>query len=90
MSANGFHTQEELDEIARRGTDVYERLVKPKLRPADNGKFVAVDINTGEYEIDEDDCAAMMRLEDRVPNAQIWMERAGSPTAYQILGFRCL
>jgi hypothetical protein len=88
MAANGFHTQQELDEIAKRGEDLYARLVKPKLRPEDDGKFVAVDINTGEFEIDEDDCAAMMRLTDRLPAAQIWMERAGSPTAYQILTTR--
>jgi len=69
--------------------ELFARVVKPRLRPEDDGKFVAVDVNSGEYEIDEDDYSAMTRLENRVPNADIWLERAGSPAAYHMLGIRC-
>ena len=72
------------DEVARLGTETYGRLVRPKLVPADDGKFVALDIFTGDYEVDEDDYTAIMRLRARVPAAEIWLERAGQPAAYKM------
>jgi hypothetical protein len=57
--------------------------VRPLLRPEDDGKFVALDIDTGEYEIDADDYTAVMRLRTRKPGAEIWLERAGQPAAYK-------
>lgn len=72
------------EEVARLGGEVFERCVRPKLRPDDNGKFVAVDILSGDYELDDDDYAVIMRLRARVPNADIWLTRAGYPAAYRI------
>ena len=72
------------DEVARLGTETYGRLVRPKLAPADDGKFVALDILTGDYEIDDDDSAAILRLRSRCPAAEIWLEMAGEPTAYKM------
>jgi hypothetical protein len=85
MSSIGQRSNEELKLLGKRADEVFTRSVKPKLRPEDDGKFVAIDLNTSEFEIDEDDHAAMTRLEQRLPNAEIWLERAGSPTAYHIL-----
>ena len=42
------------------------------------GKFVAIDIETGAYEVDGDELAASDRLLARLPNAQIWLRRIGS------------
>lgn len=72
------------DEAARLGKETYGRLVRPKLDPADDGKFVALDIFTGDYEIDADDYTAIERLHARKPGAEVWLERAGQPTAYKI------
>ena len=71
----------DLDDIARRGTELFERKIEPTLGPADAGRFVAVDINTGEYEVDDDDYAAVTRLHARVPGAEVWMARVGEPVA---------
>ena len=38
-------------QFARRGDDVYENVVKPKLRPEDHGRFVAVDIDSHDFEV---------------------------------------
>ena len=67
------------EEFARRGDEVYERDVRPHLTAADDGKFVAVDIETGAYEVDEDQLAAGKRLRERLPDAQTWFVRVGSP-----------
>lgn len=73
-----------LDELARLGADVFDRRVRPNLRPEDDGKFVAVDVVSGEYEIDRDDYAAVARLRARVPAADVWLARAGSRAACRI------
>ncbi len=67
-----------LDEFARRGDAAYEAKVRPYLNDSDNGKFAAIDIESGEYEIDADELAATDRLHARVPGAQVWMVRVGS------------
>lgn len=72
------------DELARLGAEVFDRRVRPTLRPEDDGKFVAVDVVGEEYEIDADDYAAVMRLRARVPAADIWLLRVGSPTTCRI------
>jgi hypothetical protein len=75
------HTPEEL---ARLGSEAFDRYVRPGLRPEDDGKFVAIDIDTGDHEIDEDDYSAVMRLRTRRPAAEIWLGRVGQPAAYRM------
>lgn len=65
-------------EFARRGDEVYEMQVRPHLATDDEGKFAAVDIETGVYEIDEDELEACDKLSARVPDAQIWLVKVGS------------
>ncbi len=74
-----------LDETGRLGDELIDRLVKPALRPEDHGKFIAIDVDTGDYEVDEDDYAALSRLRARIsPTAEVWLARAGYPTAYKM------
>lgn len=75
------------EEVARLGQEIFERRVKPNLKPEDDGKFIAIDIKTEEYEIDADDYTAVMRLRGRMPNAEMWLMRAGYPAAHK-LGLR--
>lgn len=72
------------EEVARLGAEVYERQVRPALAPDDDGKFVAVDLATGDYELDTDDYAAVIRLRTRRPGADIWLGRVGQPAAYRM------
>jgi hypothetical protein len=66
------------EEFARRGDEIYERDIRPQLKAADEGKFVVIDIETGDYEIDADELQASDRLLSRHPNAQVWLRQAGS------------
>jgi hypothetical protein len=72
------------EELARLGSEVFEHRVRPMLRPEDDGKFVALDVQAGEYEIDEDDYAAVTRLRARNPAAEVWLSRVGQPAAYRM------
>ncbi len=71
--------------LAALGAEIFDRQVRPALRPEDDGKFVAIDVETGSYELDEDDYTAVMRLRSRIPAADIWLMCAGSPTTYRSL-----
>ena len=66
------------EEISQRGDAIYESDIRPSLKPDDDGTFVAIDVETGSYEIDEAELAASDRLLARLPNAQIWLVRIGS------------
>jgi hypothetical protein len=74
------------EEFARRGQEIYDRVIRPALRPEDDGKFVAIDIETGDYEMDQDDRTAVERLLRRRSDAQTWLERVGEPAAYRLGG----
>lgn len=65
------------EEFARRGDDIYQKEVLPKLTAKEVGKFLAIDIDTGEYEIAADEMKAGDKLLSRLPQAQIWMVRIG-------------
>jgi hypothetical protein len=66
------------EEFARRGDSIYENELRPILENGNEGKFVAIDIETAAYEVDGDQLAASDRLRARVPDAQIWVRRIGS------------
>jgi hypothetical protein len=76
--------QRPLDELAKLCGDIFDRQVRSKLRPEEDGKFVAIDVDSGDYELDEDDYAAVARLRVRSPSADIWLMRVGCPTTYRI------
>jgi hypothetical protein len=72
------------EEFVRRGDAIYEKDVRPQLKPADEGKFAAIDIESGMYEIDADELKAGNRLRARIPEAQIWMVRVGHRSVHRI------
>jgi hypothetical protein len=47
-------------------------------------KIVALDIETGEYEMAEDTVTASERLFQRLPDAQIWFVRIGHRAVHRI------
>jgi len=61
------------EEFARRGDALVETKVRPHLTAADEDKYVAIDIETGEYELDKNEMTAAERLRKRVPDPQIWL-----------------
>jgi hypothetical protein len=77
-------TKRTLDELAALGKGIFDRQVRQALRPEDDGKFVAIDVEPGDYEIDSDDYSAVTRLRSRKPAGDVWLMRAGYPTTYKI------
>jgi hypothetical protein len=75
------------EEIAQRGKDIYQQRIRTHIETTENiGKIIAIDLNTGEYEIDKDLLAACHRLQVKQPNAITWAERIGYDAVYAIGG----
>lgn len=65
------------DEIAERGTMIYNERIRADVEPGNDGKFVAIDIVTGDYEMDADDDAAGERLWRKHPGNLQYSLRIG-------------
>lgn len=65
------------EEFARRGDEIYESQVRAQVEEGNHGKIVAIDLETGGFEVDASEIAACDRLEASHPGAQIWMVRIG-------------
>ena len=65
------------EEHARRGTAIYEQQVRPQVEEGNQGKVVAIDVESGAFEVAEDTLTASERLLARYPDAQIWCVRIG-------------
>src|ERR1700675_2491642 len=66
------------EEFARRGDALYDTEVRSHLKVEDEGKFVAIDIETGLFAVGDDELEASDRLRARARDAQIWLAQAGS------------
>jgi len=74
------------EEFAQRGDAIYENEVRPQLNADDVGRFAAIDIESGMYELDADEMKAGNKLRKSLPEAQIWMVRVGSRSVHRIGG----
>ena len=61
-------------EVVERGLTIYERDIAPKLKVEDEGRFVAIDVNTGEWEIGDTESVTEV-LRARIPDADIFLWR---------------
>jgi hypothetical protein len=76
------------EEFARRGEAIFEQKIRAQLKGENPRDFLAIDIETGDYEIDKSEIVACDRLRERVPDAQIWLRKVGSRSARRFGGRR--
>jgi outer membrane protein assembly factor BamB len=70
------------EELARRGQELYESDIRQQVETGNEGKIVAIDIETGDFEVDENVVPATNRLFERLPDAQPWIIRVGHRAVY--------
>ncbi|MBC8141915.1 MAG: hypothetical protein H7Y38_10795, partial [Armatimonadetes bacterium] len=59
--------------------------IRPQLTEADRGRFVTVNTDNGEFEIDDDDLAGSLRAQERFGmDAPLFLIRAGFRAAYSM------
>ncbi|MBD2461012.1 hypothetical protein H6G89_08140 [Oscillatoria sp. FACHB-1407] len=71
------------EEFAQRGTEVYESQVRPQVEAGNHGKIVAIDIETGAFEVADTPIMATDKLYERYPDAQPWVIRIGHRAVYR-------
>jgi len=76
-------------ELAERANDIFDRVIRPQVDVEEDAhKYVAIDTETEDFEIDADQRAASDRLLERHPEARgrIFFRRVGSPYAHHFGG----
>ncbi len=58
------------EEFAQRGDHLYETKIRPLVEAGNHGKIVAIDIETGAFELAEDTMTATDKLYEKYPSAQ--------------------
>jgi hypothetical protein len=71
------------EEFARRGDEIYESQVRQQVEEGNHGKIVAIDIETGAFEVDDTPMVAVDRLYEREPDAQPWVIRIGHQAVFR-------
>lgn len=73
-----------IDEIGERAERIYQQQIRPLVEPQENGKFIVIDIESGDYEIAEDMFTAEDSLKARRPNAVGFGGKVGWDAPYHI------
>lgn len=72
-----------LDKINEVGTKIFKEKVLPHLSPVDNGKFVVIDPDSGDYLVDRDETQAIITMRQKHPGQLLYIKKIGeeeSPT----------
>ena len=72
-------------EAADLGRAIYIKHIKPLMTEADIGKFVAIDVDTGEYEMDIRVAEALHQLRVRNPDHALTAQRVGYSTPFSFV-----
>jgi hypothetical protein len=70
------------EEFAQRGNALYESTVRAQVEAGNDGKIVAIDIETGAFEVADEVVTASEKLLERIPDAQTWFIRIGHQAVY--------
>ncbi len=70
------------EELAQRGQALYDSSIRQQVEAGNEGKIVAIDLETGAFEVDENIVPATNRLFERYPDAQPWVIRIGHRAVY--------
>ena len=72
-------------EAGAKAREIYERQLKPVLEPEFKGKFILIDIDSGDYELGErEDHSLPKRLRERRPEGRFHLLRVGFPAVGRI------
>ena len=73
-----------IDEICDRGEEIYRERLKHLLEPLENGKFIVIDIESGDYEVAEEELDASHRLKARRPESVRFLAKIGCRAAHRL------
>ncbi len=74
------------EEVVGRGEAIYRERLKAQLEPGSVGKFVVIDINTGDYEVGPEYLPLTDAMMDANPAAVLCILKIGYPAAVRLGG----
>jgi hypothetical protein len=77
------HPRYSKEEFARRGNEIYESHVRQQVEQGNQGRIVAIDIETGAFEVADTPMVAVDRLYEHKPDAQPWVIRIGHRAVFR-------
>lgn len=81
------HSRVSSDVISRRDKEIYDSILRGRGETEENiGKQIVIDIETGEYEVDDSGLEASLRMLKRKPDAALYGARIGYDAVYSIGG----
>lgn len=76
----------EIGRIAKKGQRIYDG-IKKKYEPKHRGKYMAIDVCSGEVFLGKSGSEAMIRAKKKYPDSALYVERVGHDAAYTILHY---
>lgn len=73
-------------ETVQRAEELYQSQIRPQVEAEHRGRYIAIDIESGEYEVGDDYHAAARRILARKPEAAIGVLRIGYAAVGRIGG----
>ena len=74
------HPRYNSHEIAERGRKLYDEQLRAQVTPGNMGNFLVIDIETGEYEIDQEELAAIGRAKANALTRRCYSGAVGART----------
>jgi len=66
------------------GARIYERDIRAQVEPENDGRFIAIDVPSGDYEIADEMLESIDCLRSRHPNTVPYIHRIGHPAAFTL------
>ena len=76
------------DEFATKGDEFYQNSIQSKLTKDHHNQIIAIDIETGEFELADSTLAAAAKMFERKPDAQLWFKRIGAEGVHRFTSVR--
>jgi hypothetical protein len=90
MDDTAFYTlqaDELVDELGERGSAIYDARLKPLLEPAFERQFVAIHLDSGDYEVARSSGDAMRAIRKKHPrDGKLFIRKIGDEPEYQLAG----
>jgi hypothetical protein len=77
------HPRYSKEDFAQRGDLIYQTQIRPQVEANNHGKIVAIDIETGDFEVANSTILAVDKLYERKPDAQPWVVRIGHRAVFR-------
>ena len=75
-------------ETATRAHAIYDATIRAQVEATHHGDFVAIDVDSGDWEVDKVLLNATLRLKERHSNGRFFGMRVGYRTAYSFGGMQ--